>query len=148
MGSVILRVYANNTWTIMFVIDELAAFEYRLVIEMAAAALAAQRRSVRDLERMARKLDDLLGAQISTEFERSDLNFREAMGVASGNRYLLDAISSFNTQHASTTIETQQHIIEYQAIYQAISSSDIEFARAAVHQQLIKWHNRSKDLSQ
>ena len=61
MGSVILRVYANNTWTIMFEIDELAAFEYRLVIEMAAAALAAQRRSVRDLERMARKLDDLLG---------------------------------------------------------------------------------------
>lgn len=141
MTAIILRIF--NAWMIMSDIDEVADFEYRLVIEMAAAALAAQRHNEHALDRMARKLDDLLGAQTSTEFERADLSFREAMGIASGNRRLLDAISRLDSPKTISANDREARVVEYQAIYSAIESGDSEFAKAAVHQHLTHWRKRS-----
>jgi len=140
-SAVILRIF--NAWMNMSDIDEVADFDYRLVIEMAAAAMAAQRCSGQALERIARKLDDLLGAQTSTDFERADLSFREAIGIASGNRHLLDAISRHDSLKTISARDREVRVVEYQMVYCAIESGDSEFAKAAVHHHLTQWRKRS-----
>jgi DNA-binding FadR family transcriptional regulator len=115
-------------------------FELRMIIEPAAAALAAERRSTVDLSRMRIALTDMEREGLGTEAGRlADRDFHDAVLEAAGNAPLLTLASGIGAAVRWTTMFKQQHspevrdpMPEHWRVFDCIAGGDAEQARAAM----------------
>lgn len=114
-------------------------FELRAVIEPAAAAFAAQRRTTTQLARMGHALEEMARHGVgSPEGSAADQAFHAEILVATGNETLMALITSIAASVRWTTLfkfrggrEVRNSIPDHQKLYAAIAASDSEAARAA-----------------
>lgn len=115
-------------------------FELRMIVEPAAAALAARRRSVQDIARMDQALDEMALHGLATEVGRAaDQAFHNAILEAARNGPLLSLSSSIAAAVTWTTIFKQRGrtpprdpMPDHRALYETIVAGDPEAARAAM----------------
>ena len=117
-----------------------ALFELRMIVEPAAAELAARRRDGRDLARMGHALEEMARHGLATEAGRAaDQDFHDALLAATRNAALVSLSSSITAAVGWTTIFKQRKrklprdpLPEHQAIYDAIAAGDAPGAHAAM----------------
>ncbi|MEO7248396.1 MAG: FadR/GntR family transcriptional regulator [Novosphingobium sp.] len=122
----------------------LAVFELRLIIEPEAAALAAVRRSSRDLSRMGYALEQMERHEQTSEIGRAaDQQFHNLVLEASGNELLVSLASTVGASIAWTTeFKHRRRKIARDArpdhliIFDAIAEGSAEQARAAMRQHI------------
>lgn len=115
-------------------------FELRMVVEPAAAAFAAQRRSVDHLERMRSALQTMERLTLKTaEGQSADRDFHQAILVATGNPPLISLASTIGAGVRWTTHYKQRKrrlppdpMPEHWAVFDAIEAGDAVGARAAM----------------
>lgn len=115
-------------------------FELRMIIEPAAAALAAVRRSDEELARMRTALEIMERKTLKTEAGQSaDRDFHQAVLTATGNPPLVSLASTIGASVRWTTLYKQRKrrlppdpMPEHWAVFEAIAASDPEGARAAM----------------
>jgi DNA-binding FadR family transcriptional regulator len=115
-------------------------FELRGIIEPAAAALAAERRSPQDLERMQAGLELMRRHTLATEEGRyGDREFHSALLYATGNDALTTLSASIAAAVAWTTDYKQRGrelprdpMPPHDAVYEAIAAGDPAQAREAM----------------
>lgn len=115
-------------------------FELRMIVEPAAAALAAQRRSVQDIAQMNHALEEMARHGLATETGRAaDQAFHNTILEAARNGPLLSLSSSIAAAVTWTTIFKQRGhtpprdpMPDHRALYQTIVAGDPEAARAAM----------------
>jgi DNA-binding FadR family transcriptional regulator len=84
-------------------------FELRNVVETAAAALAAARRTGAQLEAMRCAIEEMTSATLATEEgRRAEQDFRTLLLLASGNLYMISLTSGVNAIVNATTLFKQQ----------------------------------------
>ena len=115
--------------------------EVRIGIEIEAAALAADRRSEAEAQRLLEHVDQMAGAQTPEEFARFDLDFHKAVADASGNPFMA-SISALVEMAltAAFTISSPvnepaalaQTVAVHKAIAVAIKDKDANGARDAM----------------
>lgn len=118
-------------------------FELRIIIEGGAAALAADRRSNKDMDKLEHYLKDMDNAvQNGTDGIKPDVIFHQTIAGASGNPYLRDFMCFLNdklvylirrarehsSRHIGLPLVVQQ---EHLAIFEAILNKDSVQARNA-----------------
>lgn len=118
-------------------------YELRIILEGNAAALAAERCSKEDLEKLEHYLRDMAHAvRDGSDGIAPDVDFHQTMAGASGNPYLRDLMCFLNdklvhlirrarehsSQHPGLPMVVQQ---EHMAIFEAISEKDPAKARGA-----------------
>ena len=115
-------------------------FELRTVVEPAAAALAAQRRSQRLLDSMRRALDTMTQQTLAAEAGRAaDQEFHAALLLATGNPFIVsltkgvtaavNALTEFKQRIAPLT---RDPVPDHVRVYDAIAAKDPEGARSAM----------------
>jgi DNA-binding FadR family transcriptional regulator len=115
-------------------------FEMRMVVEPAAAELAAQRRNADDLARMGHALEEMarhgLGAP---EGRAADQRFHAAILEATRNQTLVTLAGAIAAAVSWTTLYKQRHrelprdaLPDHRAVYLAIAEGDPAGARAAM----------------
>jgi DNA-binding FadR family transcriptional regulator len=110
----------------------------RMIVEPAAAALAAQRRDGRDLARMGHALEEMARHGLATgEGQDADQAFHHAIMDATYNAPLISLSSSIAAAVTWTTIFKQRKhrlprdpLPDHRAVYDAIAEGDPEAARA------------------
>jgi len=115
-------------------------FELRKMIEPAAAALAAERRTSRHLKAMASALGAMRMAKtVDKEWRDADEQFHAELLDASSNMFLVSLTASINTAMSWSTIYKQRDgplkrdpVPDHKRVYQAIASSDPVAAREAM----------------
>ncbi|WP_396595243.1 FadR/GntR family transcriptional regulator [Brevundimonas sp. R86498] len=115
-------------------------FELRMIIEPAAAALAAVRRSDEELARMRTALEIMERRTLKTEAGQSaDRDFHQAILTATGNPPLVSLASTIGASVRWTTLYKQRKrrlppdpMPEHWAVFEAIAASNAEAARAAM----------------
>jgi DNA-binding FadR family transcriptional regulator len=115
-------------------------FELRTVVEPAAAALAAQRRTPEHLQLMRRALDTMAASSLAVEAgQQADCAFHEALLEASGNPFLASLTSGVAAAVTWTTIFKQRKrplprdpLPDHERVYEAVASRDAAAARAAM----------------
>lgn len=115
-------------------------FELRMVIEPAAAELAAVRRSGADLARMGHALEEMARHGLATAAGReADQLFHHAILEAARNAPLLTLSSTIAAAVSWTTIFKQRKrklprdpVEDHRVLYEAIGNSDPAAARAAM----------------
>ncbi|GJD36024.1 HTH-type transcriptional regulator LutR [Methylobacterium aerolatum] len=115
-------------------------FELRMIVEPAAAALAAARRTEPLIARMDRALDDMARLGLASEEGRAaDQAFHNAILEAAGNGPLLALSSSIAAAVTWTTIYKHRRrgiprdpIADHRALFDTIVAGDAEAARAAM----------------
>ncbi|EJL01888.1 MULTISPECIES: FadR/GntR family transcriptional regulator [Pseudomonas] len=132
--------------TIGIIVDSLAIMEFRIGLEVEAAALAAQRRTPVQLDEL-RVLLDQLGQRDVSVSERAALDFQFHLSVAqaTGNPYLANTLRNLGVViiprsrldsarlfHDEPLHYEQRVQSEHEQIYQAILNQDPEWARAAM----------------
>lgn len=123
----------------------LRCFEARLPIEGAAAALAAQRATARDVKDIERSLVELKACLNSDDpADKADFAFHLAIARASGNDFFVAILSSLNTAitsgirvnlkitQAGSRERLRKVLEEHQAIFDAIASGDATSADLAM----------------
>jgi DNA-binding FadR family transcriptional regulator len=113
-------------------------FELRAIIEPAAAALAAQRRSPGDLARMKQALSDMSRHRLSTDAGRgADRDFHEAILRATGNEALVSLGPSIGAAVAWTTQVKMRGgdlprnpLPDHKRVHKAIAAGDADAARS------------------
>jgi DNA-binding FadR family transcriptional regulator len=127
--------------------DVIAVLELRIAIESEAAALAAQRRSDEDLERLraaVRAFGDAVEA--GRDAVGPDFQFHQAIARATGNQRFVDVIAALGTGAIPRArlaavaeppdLARQDYLRrvngEHEAILEAIAAGDAEGARAAM----------------
>jgi DNA-binding FadR family transcriptional regulator len=116
-------------------------FELRSIVEPAAAALAAERRSRDDLQQMKAGLAQMRRHTLATEEGREgDRQFHSALLHATGNEALIALSASIAAAVAWTTVYKQRGrelprdpLPFHVAVYDAIADADPERARGAMH---------------
>jgi DNA-binding FadR family transcriptional regulator len=116
-------------------------FELRAIIEPAAAALAAQRRSPGDLAKMKQALSDMSRHTLATEAGRAaDRDFHETILRAAGNEALVALGSSIGAAVAWTTQLKMRGgglprnpLPDHKRVHKAIAAGDAEAARNFMH---------------
>lgn len=116
-------------------------FELRAIVEPAAAALAAQRRSRDDLKTMKEALALMTRHTLATDAGRAaDRDFHDAILRATRNDALVVLSSSIGAAVHWTTLFKQRGgvlprnaIPDHRRVYDAIAASDPEAARTAMH---------------
>lgn len=133
-------------------------YEFREVIEPAAAAAAAERRSESDLAEIERALSKLREAtEKGRHHADADFDFHLAIARASGNSYLQTSIESLKEQievgmisHGmSVKVETNgldNVFNEHEAIFAAIKKRDTESARFLMRSHLAGSRSRVLDI--
>ncbi len=124
-----------------FVVD---LFELREVIEPAAAAFAAQRRSDRDLAEMAEALDEMQTFSLANERGRAaDQRFHRAILAAAGNEPLTALASTVGAAVGWTTKFKQRRralprdaLPDHRRVHAAIAAGDPDRARRAMSELL------------
>lgn len=115
-------------------------FELRMVVEPAAAAFAAQRRSAEHLERMRTALQTMERMTLRTaEGQSADRDFHQAILVATGNPPLISLASTIGAGVRWTThYKQRKHRLppdpmpEHWAVFDAIEAGDPANAKAAM----------------
>ncbi len=115
-------------------------FELRQIVEPAAAALAAERRSEADLARLGRALDAMAHHGLATpEGRAADRAFHHAVLEATRNAPLLSLSSSIAAAISWTTLYKQRlralprnPVPDHRALYEAIRAGDPALAREAM----------------
>jgi DNA-binding FadR family transcriptional regulator len=117
-----------------------ALFELRTVVEPAAAALAAQRRTAEQLRIMRESLDRMAASSLATDQGRqADRDFHAALLEASGNPFLLSLTSGVAAAVTWTTIFKQRKrplprdpLPDHERVYEAVAAGETEPARVAM----------------
>lgn len=117
-------------------------FELRMMVEPQAAALAAARRSDRDVAAMASALEAMARHGLSTEQGRlADQQFHMVMLEATANEMVLALASSIMAAIAWTTIYKQRErelprdpIPDHQRLFDAIAAADPSAAHEAMEE--------------
>lgn len=115
-------------------------FELRTIIEPAAAALAAQRRSQKQLDTMRRALDVMVARTLNNEEGRlADKEFHGALLRATCNPFMVsltngvtaavEALTEFKTRYAALKRDPAP---DHWRVYDAIAAKDAEGAREAM----------------
>ena len=115
-------------------------FELRLIVEPAAAALAAVRRTPEQLTRMRKALMAMERLTLKTEEGQSaDRDFHQVLLAATGNPPLISLASTIGAGVRWTTHYKQRKrrlppdpMPEHWRVYDAVASGDAEEARAAM----------------
>ena len=116
-------------------------FELRAIVEPAAAALAAERRSRDDIKKMKEALAAMTRHTLSTETGRAaDRDFHDAILRATRNDALSVLTASIGAAVSWTTLFKQRGgplprnaIPDHRRVCDAIAAGDPEAARAAMH---------------
>jgi DNA-binding FadR family transcriptional regulator len=119
-------------------------FELRSIVEPAAAALAARRRSGEELSRMGHALEEMARHGLATEAGReADQLFHQTILRATRNMPLLSLASTIEAAVGWMTIYKQRKrklardpMPDHRALFHAIADGDGEAARAAMNQLL------------
>lgn len=113
--------------------------EMREIIEPAAAASAANHRSVTQLKRMQTAFDAMEAAHDPEAWTTADIDFHEAILAATGNELLISlfsvietALSSYFTMSAHTAANFKYSLPQHRAVLQAIREKDAEAAQKAM----------------
>ncbi len=115
-------------------------FELRMIVEPAAAALAAARRSDGDLAGMRAALESMERMTLKTEAgQAADRDFHQAILTATGNPPLISLASTIGAGVRWTTLYKQRKrrlppdpMPEHWAVFEAIAAGDAEAARATM----------------
>jgi DNA-binding FadR family transcriptional regulator len=115
-------------------------FELRMILEPAAAELAARRRGGAHLERMGHALSEMASHGLATDAgQAADQLFHHSLLDATGNASLISLSSSIEAAVRWTTIFKQRKrglprdpLPEHRAVYTAVADGDPEAARAAM----------------
>jgi GntR family transcriptional repressor for pyruvate dehydrogenase complex len=123
--------------------------ELRLAVEVAAAELAARRRTAADLTAMRRALDTMTEAiRHRTDASAADENFHLAIAVATRNPHIQRFIEFLRYQFGATRRPTWSQAghqanepklaqQEHERLFAAIRAADADEARAAAHDHLM-----------
>lgn len=117
-----------------------ALFELRTVVEPAAAALAAQRRTAEHLRAMRQALDTMGTRSLAVaEGRQADCAFHTALLEASGNPFLVSLTSGVAAAVTWTTIFKQRKrplprdpLPDHERVYEAVASRDAAAAHTAM----------------
>ena len=117
-----------------------ALFELRTIVEPAAAALAADKRSPEQLQALRRALDEMAASTLAAEEGRqADRNFHSVLLEASGNPFLASLESSVAAAVNWTTVFKQRRrplprdpLPDHERVYEAVASRDTAAAREAM----------------
>ena len=115
-------------------------FELRKIVEPEAAALAAQRRTPEQIQRMEAAIRGMAEHTLATEAGRSaDQDFHAALLEASGNPFLATLTSSVSAAVAWTTIFKQRSsplqrdpLPDHQLVFDAVAAGDAAAAHRAM----------------
>lgn len=115
-------------------------FELRTVVEPAAAALAAERRTAQQLQLMRQSLDRMAASSLAVdEGQQADREFHTALLEASGNPFLVSLTTGVAAAVTWTTIFKQRKrplprdpLPDHERVYQAVASGDSTAAHAAM----------------
>jgi DNA-binding FadR family transcriptional regulator len=115
-------------------------FELRMMVEPPAAALAAERRTVEDLARMRRALQEMERWSLAEEQGRiADRDFHDAVLAATRNEPLMALSSTIGSAVRWTTIFKQRRrklprdpMPEHWRVFDAVAAGGAEAARAAM----------------
>lgn len=115
-------------------------FELRMIVEPAAAELAARRRDAGDLARMGHALEEMARHGLATpEGQAADRLFHQGLLQASRNSALLSLSSSIEAAVGWTTIFKQRKrklprdpLPDHRILFAAIADSDADAARNAM----------------
>lgn len=117
-----------------------ALFELRTIVEPAAAALAAQKRSTAQLEALRRALDEMAASTLAAEEGRdADRQFHSILLEASGNPFLASLESGVAAAVSWTTVFKQRNrplprdpLPDHERVYQAVAARDTAAAQQAM----------------
>jgi len=116
--------------------------EYRAIIEGAAAALAAERRTGTDLAEMSEAQSDLLASETLSESRQADTRFHLAIAAAAGNRMLTEAVEDarvlmFNTVDLlSFSFVKESSYGAHSTVLDAVRAGDPALAAQAMREHL------------
>jgi len=136
-------------------VRELAQWhEVRLALESEVAALAADRRTDRDLEMLIAAQDALMASLLSGRGEQEDVAFHAALAVCAHNPMLSDALGrltshifkwgNLSAQRSTLTMAERRELIalEHGAIVDAVAKRDGDRARAEMRRHLLAGRTR------
>jgi GntR family transcriptional regulator, transcriptional repressor for pyruvate dehydrogenase complex len=121
-------------------------FEVRRMLEAEAAALAARRRSLGDLELMREATDEMeAGVDSSSDFVAADIRYHLVIAEATGNRlllHLMQAIRERLTEMFGTVFRypggPERSVAQHRLITQAIAAEDGERARQLMTEHILR----------
>jgi GntR family transcriptional regulator, transcriptional repressor for pyruvate dehydrogenase complex len=127
-------------------VDRTQLFEVRRMLEAEAAALAAERRSLGDLELMHEATDEMEAAIDSADaYVAADIRYHLVIAEATGNRlllHLMQAIRERLTEMFGTVFKfpggPERSIAQHRLITQAIAAEDAERARQAMTEHILR----------
>ncbi|WP_418152368.1 FadR/GntR family transcriptional regulator [Litorimonas sp. RW-G-Af-16] len=127
-------------------------FELRMIVEPAAAGLAALKRTDEQLEEMTQSLNDMEKYTLATEEGRSaDRNFHDIILAATNNEVLISLSSGIGAAVRWTTIYKQREttlprdpIPDHRRVLDAIAAKDSEGAKSACITLLLLAHEDTK----
>jgi len=127
-------------------VDRTQLFEVRRMLEAEAAALAAKRRSLGDLELMHEATDEMEAAIDSSQaYVAADIRYHLVIAEATGNRlllHLMQAIRERLTEMFGTVFKfpggPERSIAQHRLITQAIAAEDAERARQAMTEHILR----------
>jgi GntR family transcriptional regulator, transcriptional repressor for pyruvate dehydrogenase complex len=141
----------NNSLKLLLSLDEAnmrEIYELRRILEVEAAALAAERRSRADLEEMDVAIADMaagLEADRADVYIDADLRFHLAIAKASGNRLVLHSMHALRDllRRALMSIylipsSPERSLEQHRLIRSAIAAQDTERARAEMRAHLVR----------
>ena len=115
-------------------------FELRTIVEPAAAALAAERRTSEQLQALRRSLDRMAGSSLAIEAgQQADCEFHATLLEASGNPFLSSLTSGVAAAVSWTTIFKQRKkplprdpLPDHERVYEAVAARDSGAAHEAM----------------
>jgi DNA-binding FadR family transcriptional regulator len=115
-------------------------FELRSIVEPAAAALAAERRSAQQLEALRDSLERMTTHSLAiNDGQQADCDFHQTLLAASGNPFLVSLTSGVAAAVTWTTIFKQRKkplprdpLPDHERVYWAVASRDAPAARDAM----------------
>ena len=127
-------------------VDRTQLFEVRRMLEAEAAALAARRRSLGDLELMHEATDEMEAAIDSADaYVAADIRYHLVIAEATGNRlllHLMQAIRERLTEMFGTVFKfpggPERSVAQHRLITQAIAAEDAERARQAMTEHILR----------
>jgi GntR family transcriptional regulator, transcriptional repressor for pyruvate dehydrogenase complex len=142
----------NSSLRLMFTLDDKAGihdlFELRRILEVEAAALAAQRHGAGHLEEMDAAIEEMAVSLTDHGGERfidADLHFHLAVAEATGNRLVLHSMQAVRdvVRRALMTVfvipqSPESAVVEHRAIRAAIASGDPARARQEMTNHLVR----------
>jgi len=142
----------NSSLRLMFTLDERTGihdlFELRRILEVEAAALAAERHAAHHLDEMDAAIEEMaisLTDAGGDRFIEADLRFHLAVAEATGNRLVLHSMQAVRdvVRRALMTVfvipqSPESAVVEHRAIRAAIASGDPSRARQEMSNHLVR----------